>query len=409
MPRDLGLFEARFNTRTRGRFFFPQRLIWGEDNLSDICSIAESPVEIFVDRSIQKNKFAEELVGALQRQFDCSLQIVGRPYFEEIEEYVRVNPKIPVSIIAIGGGSTFDFAKGTISLRCFEQLDGLGVGENAGKQIPVQRFPNLICLPTTCGSGAESSRYVVTYSKTHGQKVHGKSWGLVADWVFIEPQLLSDIPLEVIVASAFDAFVHFFETLSMKHETTSISKMISTHGMVSIITSLDELISEGEVPSELLRELMICGSLGGVAISNTRTGHIHEAAGALVEHLDLPHGVALWIFFQSFARNILNSLPERFIPVTEVLRNSPTSCAIESFDEIFAWWQGVFAQTGLLNDLRETAKRSDLELTALVNSTMDRVLSDAVWLKKECPFEVNIKNLETEIESAITLFLGISR
>jgi alcohol dehydrogenase class IV len=410
MPRDLGGFEARFNSPTQGRFFFPQRLLWGENNLNDIISLVDCPLEIFIDRAIQKNDYVEKLINQLSDQAVRTIHIVDRPYYEEIEEYVRLNPESPATVVSIGGGSTFDFAKAAVALRSFGELDNLGIGNQAGKQTLRQQLPVLICLPTTCGSGAESSRYVVTYRKDTGKKIHGKSWQLSADWVFIEPQLLSHLPLDVIISSAFDAFVHFFETLSMKHETTPLSTMLSTYGMFSIITNIDQLLANenNEIPHNLLLELMICGSLGGVAISNTRTGHIHEAAGALVEEIEMSHGYSLWVFFQYLARDVFEATSDRFELLIQILQTVPLSTPIAKFEDILSWWQSVFILTHF-QKFRETDWTSKtITLENLVQAVLGRIESDRVWMEKEAPYKPRLEQLERDVRNALVINLGLA-
>ena len=139
-----------------------------------------------------------------------------------------------------------------------------------------------MCVPTTAGTGAEASRYYVAYDSHTGAKVHGKSWRLLADWVFLDPSFLQDSPPSLLVASAFDAFTHCWESFLCRGERSWFNDMLSVEGICRLLSALHAVVREADGDALRRLELQYAATLGGIAISNVRTGDMHEAAGALL-------------------------------------------------------------------------------------------------------------------------------
>lgn len=409
MPDDLGRFEARFNSLTYGRFFFPTRYIWGKQALEDLVNQIELPLEVFIDQGLRNHRFLVDFLGLIHNSLDSDLvriNYVQAPWYEDVLDHVNRFPVNPSSILSIGGGSTSDFAKASTALRTFGYLSQLGVGELAGKQLPTQQLPVFLAMPSTCGSGAESSRYVVTYSKETGKKVHGKSWALVADWVLIEPALLDGAPWDVIVSSAFDAFVHFFESFSMRNETNTFSEMLSVHGMSTVIKHLNNLCFLNRDSESSMQELIKCGSLGGIAVSNTRTGHIHEAAGIILERTRMSHGFSLWVCFQTMCSEIIDSLPSRFALLFTHLEHSGLDRSISSAPDLIEWWSEVFQttsffRTGTMHQLLEK-----LDQETLIEDVVQHVMADSTWVSKESTFNVTESGIRKAMRDGLNTLIG---
>lgn len=393
-------YEATYNTATHGRLFFPPKILWGPGVLEDIYGLLRSKTEVFVDASVVSNSIISEHVNKLRERLNTSVVVVNKPSYERILEYCEEAPRAPDCVVAIGGGSTFDFCKATIALRCLGSVSGLGIGSSSGKQTVVHDLPRFLAVPTTCGSGAEASRYVVTYSDESNAKVHGKSWGLVADWIFVEPHLLSSAPIDTVIASAFDAFVHFFETLAMKHETSLFSEMLSVFGMSGVITNLSKFLRSNGADLESAQNLMLLGTLGGVAISNTRTGHIHEAAGALIEHIPMSHGFSLYVFFQDLARDMFTALPDRFVRFWPTLDERETGMLIRNEDQLFKWWDLMFSNTNFGSQCQSFHSEFSGHEMELHSDIVSRINSDSVWITKESPFRVEIQTISQQIRQA---------
>lgn len=393
-------YEAKYNTIDDGRFFFPSKILWGRGVLDELDHLLGPTAEVFVDASVFQTSLISERLAELRRRQGTRIEIVDKPSYERVVEYCRTRPDVSPSLLAIGGGSTFDFCKATIAVRCLGGLSGLGIGTKSGEQTAIKALPTMISVPTTCGSGAEASRYVVTYSDDTNAKVHGKSWGLVADWILVEPTLLMSAPIDTVVASAFDAFVHFFETLAMRSETSLFSEMLSIFGMTQVILNLTSFLGSECSDIESAQNLMLLGTLGGVSISNTRTGHIHEAAGALIEHVSMSHGYSLYVFFEHLAQDVFTAIPSRFNSIWSILGDRESTALIRNEGELFCWWDRVFSKTDFKSRCHRLKSEYSNKREQIHSAILNRIQSDSVWMTKECPYRPDVEKISKQVRDA---------
>lgn len=380
-----------FSDETSGRFHLPTTFFWGSRFTRNIPGlIANREVEVFVDSYVHEN-FALPWLSELKI---VNLHLTtGTPWIEEVEEYCSENPSNPECLLVIGGGSTADFAKGVVAMRSYGEISELGVGSRSGKQSAKSSFPEIIGVPTTIGSGAESSRYFVLYSKESKAKVHGKSWSLVAKTVVIDPDLLRDLPMQVAISSAFDSFVHYWESLICKHESTFTTRMFSNHGISEVITNLSRIL-ENRDDLDAWMNLGLNASIAGCAISNTRTGNVHEAAGALLERVNLSHGETLMVF----ARKAYEQYKDE---VSETLDRSLMGTQFSNFDQAMSWWEELFQKNGMMDKLAEEIQNIK-NIDEVRSHIFQRVASDKVWVEKEAPK----KYLDSDVYELIDLSLA---
>jgi alcohol dehydrogenase class IV len=147
-------------------------------------------------------------------------------------------------------------------------------------------------------------------------------------------------------------------------------------GMEVILTDIVKYL-EGDKSHELITELAFFSSLAGVAISNSRTGNIHEAAGALLENVELSHGETLLVFARA-ALQQYDDLTFDFLNAVAINSN------FQSFDDVMCFWYKAFEESGSLS-------RIDKELKNIVNQDevknqiLARLIADKVWNEKEAP------------------------
>jgi len=382
-----------YSDRSKGRLHVPTTFYWGENSIQMIPNlVAGRTLEVFIDGSV-----AEFLdLDFLDSQRLLNLHKTnGTPWVEDVDEYVGRHPLNSECVLVIGGGSASDFAKGVIARRNFGEISELGVGKNAGMQINEGFFPEIISVPTTVGSGAESSRYFVLYKQQDRAKVHGKSWKLVGSKVIIDPNILKNLPSKVLIATAFDCFVHYWESLICKSESTFTTRLFSKHGISEVLNNLEIVMSK---PDDLdsWTNLGINASLAGTAISNTRTGNIHEAAGALLEKANLSHGETLLVF-------ALSAFEQYKSQVGDKLNSTLFGTRFHEFSEVLDWWEMLFSDNGLTANIKNELMKID-DYDALFSHVYSRVASDKVWMTKESPIPYKDEEVSKFVYSSLFRF-----
>lgn len=188
------------------------------------------------------------------------------------------------SIIAIGGGSPIDCAKGigivstnNRNILEFEGVDRIGVPP-----------PPMICIPTTAGTGADVSQFAIINDTTRRVKIAIISKKIVPDIALIDPLPLTTLPPELTAHTGMDAITHSVEA----YVSNASSPVTDIHALESIRLMHAHLVPACRSPKTVShRYQTMLGSLfAGLAFSNASLGAVHAMAHSLGGLSDLPHG-----------------------------------------------------------------------------------------------------------------------
>lgn len=394
--------ETWFNTASVKRHYFPGRIFVGPGvfrRAIELCLQIEGQIAIVADQIVHDLPFVQEELAALAHRNPYLKLVSGAPIAQDVEAVTEALGATPAVFLSIGGGSATDFAKAAIAHFLFGSFDGIGlrgqVGESSGRPRPV-----LVSVPTTAGSGAEASRYYVTYDREDNHKVFGKSWHLVADWIMLDPIFLRSAPDSLLVSCAFDVFVHLFESMICRYESSWMGRALSLDGIAYLMDALDRVIYQGRRGDSEFCALLETATLGGVAISNVRTGNIHEAAGALLELTDLSHPQTLFVFFRDAIEQYLSQIAESEAALIARLRQTPSFSHFTRLDDVIRWWEALFAHTGMVERIYDSVRRLRASRALAKTHIFDRVFSDKVWISKESPVVLD--------EAAVSCFVDRS-
>ncbi len=396
--------ETFFNTPDVKRFFFPPKIFWGKDCRQGIFDLIErdKTIALFTDRTFAGNEYIVELERSFAQQIVHQETVDGIPKTDNVKRIVEQLGKIPGQVISIGGGSTIDTAKAVMASFLYGSFEEIGMGERRG--IPTLDGivkPRFVSLPTTAGSGADASRYYVVYdSKTRG-KVHGKSWNLVADWILLDPYFVRSAPLRVVINGAFDAFIHFLESSWCRYEQSWFGEMLTTDGMIRILVALDGILKEKRYKDEYLLELLYASTLAGMAISNVRTGSIHEAGGVILENSELAHGETLYIFFRAVCEEYIEYIKESQAKLLHRLQYELPGSGLDSFNTVIEWWESIYLRYGITRDIFQAIKGLKISKESLKECIFKRVFADKVWIEKESPIPLDLYSINRLIDNAL--------
>lgn len=395
------LIGTMYNSPERKRFYLPSKLVWGVDCRELVLDLLEShpSVVLFIDQHFADHS----MVAGLKRQLGARLASThvcsNMPRAQDLIAIADATTDVPDAVLSIGGGSTVDAAKAVVARWLYGTFDGIGMGAKLAiePRRGVKR-PLMIGMPTTAGTGADVSRYYVTYDAVDHSKVHGKSWHLLVDWVLVDPAFLRDAPNQLLVISAFDAFIHFFESYICRYESSWFGEMLSLDGMTRILAALHRVLDNDRSDNTLLA-LNYAATVGGVAISNIRTGNIHEAAGGLLELTPLTHAETLYVFFEPAYRQYRDAIVDREKLLIRHLTAHAPELGFDSFESIIQWWRHAFTTQGLLARI-EAAMRGVSDRARTHAHVYDRVIKDRVWCEKESPLPLSATDIEAFLNAA---------
>lgn len=216
-------------------------------------------------------------------------------------------------IIAVGGGSPIDCAKGIGIVSSHKR----NILEFEGVDMVTSPIPPLICIPTTGGTSADVSQFAIITNLQKKVKIAIISKAVVPDLALIDPETLSSMSPYLTACTGMDALTHAIEAfVSNAH-----SPMTDVHALEAIRLLSQYLIPSVRNPGDLefRSKVMLASLQAGLAFSNAILGATHAMAHSLGGYLDLPHGECNAILLDHVVSYNLSSTPERFDAIAQAL------------------------------------------------------------------------------------------
>ena len=225
------------------------------------------------------------------------------------------------TIVALGGGSPIDVAKGIALVLA---NGGAYVDYQwGGRPIQKRSYP-LIAIPTTAGTGSEVSKVAVVSNPDNPFKKGVLSPLMFPHVALVDPELTRGLPPRLTGATGMDAFIHALETF-VGRRANPFSDLLALGAMQSVWTNLPRAVSDGS-DMQARQQMMLAALWGGIAMDHAGLGLIHALSGPLTTHLHLHHGLANAIIMPHVVRFNLPAIPlERLLILNNVfgLTNRP--------------------------------------------------------------------------------------
>lgn len=187
-------------------------------------------------------------------------------------------------IVAVGGGSPMDCAKGIgiVASNNAHILSFVGIDN-----VPAPG-PPLICIPTTAGTSADISQFAIISDRQEKVKKAIISKTTVPDVALIDPATSLTMNSYLTACTAIDALVHAVEA----YVSTAHAPLFDLHALeaIRLISANLEKVLIAPDDLELRGKIMLASLQAGLAFSNASLGAVHALAHSLGGYLDLPHG-----------------------------------------------------------------------------------------------------------------------
>ena len=217
------------------------------------------------------------------------------------------------AIVAVGGGSPMDCAKGIgiVSANHKHVLTFEGVDE-----VPIPG-PPLICVPTTAGTSADVSQFAIITDAQRKVKIAIVSKTVVPDVALIDPATTTTMDATLTACTGMDALVHAVEA----YVSNAHSPITDLHALEAIRLVTENLLAAIRHPDDLTsRGKMMLGSLhAGLAFSNASLGAVHAMAHSLGGFLDFPHGEANAILLEHVMAFNFDTSTERYLRIGQAM------------------------------------------------------------------------------------------
>lgn len=272
---------------------------------------------IVTDPGIIKAGWVSELIDSLEYsklKYAIFKDVSPNPRdFEVMAGVDMFNKEKCNFIIAIGGGSPMDCAKGigiaAANSKHILEFEGVDKVTSPG--------PPLMCIPTTSGSSADVSQFAIILNTQKKTKIAIISKTVVPDIALIDPVTLTTMDSYLAACTSMDAITHAIEAyVSNAQSPISDLNAIEAINLISenVITAINNL-SDVKMTSKLM-----LGSLyAGMAFSNASLGAVHAMSHSLGGMLDLPHGECNAILLEHLVKYNFNYSPDRFRKVSSAM------------------------------------------------------------------------------------------
>jgi alcohol dehydrogenase class IV len=256
-------------------------------------------------------------------------------------------------IVALGGGSAIDCAKGIGIVHA----SGREIGEFEGIDRVEVPGPPLLCLPTTAGSSADISQFCIIVNSPARYKMAIISKTVVPDVALVDPETTLTLDPYLTACTGVDALTHAIEA----YVSTASSPVVDVHALAAIRLVRDNLEAAVSSPGNVAaRENMSLASLqAGLAFSNASLGAVHALAHPLGGFLDLPHGECNALLLEHVVRFNFPAAAERYRRIAaefgiDARGMSDGECALRLAGELAA----LRARVGIAGGLAERGVRA---------------------------------------------------
>tara|TARA_B100001173_G_scaffold278956_1_gene261410 strand:- start:1002 stop:2099 length:1098 start_codon:yes stop_codon:yes gene_type:complete len=241
-------------------------------------------------------------------------------------------------VISIGGGSAIDIAK--VYSACESDNDNPIKDFSEIKLTKDKKIFN-IAIPTTAGSGAESTKFATIWDRKNNKKFSFENKLLIPEVVYLYSDFLVSLPKELTLTTSLDSLCHAIDSLWNKNKTPE-SIALSIEALNLIIKYLPMVMKDLQ-NKDIREELLKASNLSGQAINISRTSLNHSISYPLTNMYRVPHGLACAFSIISTHRKykdeINNILGGDLINKSvELLCNLDLELAfrkIDQFDELF--------------------------------------------------------------------------
>ncbi|WP_409305608.1 iron-containing alcohol dehydrogenase family protein [Peribacillus sp. SCS-155] len=248
-------------------------------------------------------------------QYTTYLEVVPDPGLEIIDKGAAVFTSGAYDcIVAVGGGSAIDTAKG---IRVISSNGG-SIGDFAGvDKVTTAPLVPLVAVPTTSGTGSEVTIFGVYSDWVKNVKVTVTSQHMAPTMALVDPELTINLPKTMTAASGIDALAHGIESFfSIKSCPASAALALEAIKLVGV--HLRRSVDHGQDIEA--RTGMSQGSLlAGMAFNNRFLGLAHAIGSALSGHCHVPHGVAIGLLLPRVVEFNSSSRPDKAAKIAQLL------------------------------------------------------------------------------------------
>lgn len=276
--------------------FLPYRKPKIVSALSDIPSVLNKKKKscpiIITDPGIAKLGILSMLTDVFDNagiEYHVYDKTVANPTTDTVEEALAIYKDNKCDcIIGFGGGSSMDCAKavGVRIARPKTHLSKLG-----GILKVHAKLPLLVAIPTTAGTGSETTLAAVIVDATTRHKYAINDFPLIPRYAVLDPKVTLTLPASITATTGMDALTHAVEAY-IGNSTTPGTRKDALMATELIFNNLDRAYTNGS-DTTARKNMLKAAYYAGCAFTKSYVGYIHAIAHSLGGEYNVPHGLAI--------------------------------------------------------------------------------------------------------------------
>ena len=256
-------------------FFSIPKVYFGENAIATLRRLNHKKVGIVTDDFMASTGKTRYLINEMPlASVSIFSDVKPDPSIEILQagaaQFKRFKPDV---IIALGGGSSLDAAKG-IKVTLEEYFSDHAI--------------ELIAIPTTSGSGSEVTAYAIISDPQNGRKYPLVADELVPDCAILDPHLVSSVPRHVAVDTGMDVLTHAIEAL-VSTGANDFSDALAEKAIALAWQHLPVIFAD-EKNIQARAHMHNASCMAGMAFNSAGLGLVHGMAHAIGGMLHIPHG-----------------------------------------------------------------------------------------------------------------------
>ena len=282
-----------------------------------------SRVFIVTDKAMVKLGYTDKILYYLRNRknkvhsyiFD---NVEPDPSFETINNGVDMMRKFePDCIIALGGGSAIDAAKGMWLL--YEQPDVdlnamknkfMDIRKRVYKIEDLGKKAKMVAIPTTSGTGSETTSFAVISDKVNNMKYPLADYALVPTIAIVDPELVYTLPAKSVADTGMDVLTHALESY-VSNMATDYTDGLAEKAAELVFKYLVRSYKSSE-DKEAREKMHNASTIAGMAFSNAFLGINHSLAHKIGAEYHVPHGRANAILLP-YVIKYNATMPDKFV------------------------------------------------------------------------------------------------
>lgn len=248
-------------------------------------------VLLITDSTIHGFGLTARLEQALEKaEIPCTIydQTVANPTTQNVDEALELyHSRNCDVIIGFGGGSSMDCAK-AVGARVARPRKSLA--QMKGILRVRKKLPLLIAVPTTAGTGSETTLAAVIVDSQTRHKYAINDFPLIPRYAVLDPKVTLSLPPFVTVTTGLDALTHAVEAY-IGNSTTPGTRKNALMAVKLIFENLDTAYDNGS-DIDARRNMLHASYYAGCAFTKSYVGYVHAVAHSLGGEYNIPHGLA---------------------------------------------------------------------------------------------------------------------